>query len=92
MLGFAVAELMKRKLMITQLSTSATSRSGDVLAGIIGTLIATNYIEIINRPDRLAEVAATGAYIYNLAAVTVSMDVPISVDRRQIFFLSRSRK
>jgi NAD(P)H-hydrate repair Nnr-like enzyme with NAD(P)H-hydrate dehydratase domain len=77
MLGFAVAELMKRKLMITQLSTSATSRSGDVLAGIIGTLIATNYIEIINRPDRLAEVASTGAHIHNLAAVTVSKNVRI---------------
>jgi hypothetical protein len=63
-----------------------------VLAAIIGTLIATNYIEIINRPDRLAEVASTGAHIHNLAAVTVSMDLPISVDRRQILFLSRSRK
>ncbi len=63
-----------------------------MLAAIIGALIATNYIEILNRPDRLTEVAATGAYIYNLAAVTVSMDVPILVDRRQIFFLPRSRK
>jgi len=36
------------------------------------------YIQILNWPDRLAEVAATGAYIHNLAAVTVSKDVPIS--------------
>lgn len=63
-----------------------------MLAAIIGALIATNYIEILNRPDRHAEVADTGAYIYNLATVTVSMDVPILVDRRQILFLSRSRK
>jgi hypothetical protein len=92
MLGFAVLKLMKRKLGFKQLSASATAGSGDVLAAIIGTLIATNYIEILNRPDRLAEVAATGAYICNLATVTVSMDVPILVDRRQILFLSRSRK
>jgi hydroxyethylthiazole kinase-like uncharacterized protein yjeF len=56
----------------------ATAGSGDVLAGIIGALVATNYIEILNRPDRLAEVAASGAYIHNLAAVTVSKDSPIS--------------
>jgi hydroxyethylthiazole kinase-like uncharacterized protein yjeF len=56
----------------------ATAGSGDVLAGIIGALVATNYIEILNRPQRLAEVAATGAYIHNLAAVTVSKDAPIS--------------
>jgi NAD(P)H-hydrate repair Nnr-like enzyme with NAD(P)H-hydrate dehydratase domain len=56
----------------------ATAGSGDVLAGIIGALVATNYIEILNRPDRLAEVAATGAYIHNLAAETISKDAPIS--------------
>jgi ADP-dependent NAD(P)H-hydrate dehydratase / NAD(P)H-hydrate epimerase len=56
----------------------ATAGSGDVLAGIIGALVATNYIEILNQPRRLAEVAATGAYIHNLAAVTVSKDAPIS--------------
>jgi NAD(P)H-hydrate repair Nnr-like enzyme with NAD(P)H-hydrate dehydratase domain len=78
MLGFVVLKLMKRKLGFKQLSASATAGSGDVLAGIIGALVATNYIEILNRPDRLAEVAATGAYIHNLATVTVSKDVPIS--------------
>lgn len=46
----------------------ATAGSGDVLAGIIGALVATNYIEILNSPVRLADVAATGAYIHALAA------------------------
>ena len=56
----------------------ATAGSGDVLAGIIGALVATNYIEILNKPGRLAEVAATGAYIHNLAAITASEGSPIS--------------
>ena len=55
-----------------------TAGSGDVLAGIIGALVATNYIEILNDPDHLARVAASGAFIHNLAAVTVSKDCPIS--------------
>ena len=43
-----------------------------LLAGMIGGLVATNYIEILNDPDHLARVAASGAYIHNSAAVTVS--------------------
>ncbi len=56
----------------------ATAGSGDVLAGIIGALIATNYIEILNDPKRLAEVAATGALIHNQAALRASGGGPIS--------------
>ena len=56
----------------------ATAGSGDVLAGIIGALIATNYIEILNSPPRLAHVAATGAYIHNQAALLASKGAPIS--------------
>jgi hydroxyethylthiazole kinase-like uncharacterized protein yjeF len=56
----------------------ATAGSGDVLAGIIGALIATNYIEILNDPMRLAEVAATGAFIHNQAALRASGGGPIS--------------
>ena len=56
----------------------ATAGSGDVLAGIIGALVATNYIEILNNPDYLASVAASGAFIHNQAAVTASKDAPIS--------------
>ena len=52
--------------------------SGDVLAGVIGALVTTNYIEIFNDPDHLARVAASVAFIDNLAAVTVSKDSPIS--------------
>jgi hypothetical protein len=43
MLGFVVLKLMKRKLGFKQLSASATAGSGDVLAGIIGALVAKIY-------------------------------------------------
>ena len=56
----------------------ATAGSGDVLSGIIGALIATNYIEILNDKNNLARVAATGAFIHNNAALLASKDAPIS--------------
>jgi hydroxyethylthiazole kinase-like uncharacterized protein yjeF len=56
----------------------ATAGSGDVLAGIIGALMATNYIEILNDSKRLADVAATGAFIQNRAALIASNGAPIS--------------
>jgi hydroxyethylthiazole kinase-like uncharacterized protein yjeF len=56
----------------------ATAGSGDVLAGITGALVATNYIEILNDPQRLADVAATGAFIHNEAAKIASNGGPIS--------------
>lgn len=56
----------------------ATAGSGDVLAGIIGALVATNYIEILNDPHHLAEVAAAGAFIHNQAALLASLGGPIS--------------
>jgi hydroxyethylthiazole kinase-like uncharacterized protein yjeF len=56
----------------------ATAGSGDVLAGIIGALVATNYIEILNNGNRLADVAATGAFIHNRAALIASGGAPIS--------------
>jgi NAD(P)H-hydrate repair Nnr-like enzyme with NAD(P)H-hydrate dehydratase domain len=56
----------------------ATAGSGDVLSGIIGALIATNYIEILNDTRHLAHVAATGAFIHNQAALLASAGGPIS--------------
>ena len=56
----------------------ATAGSGDVLAGIIGALVATNYIEILNNGEHLASVAATGALIHNQAALLASNGAPIS--------------
>ena len=56
----------------------ATAGSGDVLAGIIGALVATNYIEILNSPSRLADIAATGSFIQNSAALLASRGGPIS--------------
>ena len=56
----------------------ATAGSGDVLAGIIGALVATNYIEILNDQHRLAEVAAAGAFIHNQAAVAASKGGPVN--------------
>jgi len=49
-----------------------------VLAGIIGALVATNYIEILNDQQKLAEIAATGAWIHNAAAKSASRGGPIS--------------
>ena len=56
----------------------ATAGSGDVLAGILGALVATNYIEILNDRKRLSEVAASAAFIHNSAALLASRDAPIS--------------
>lgn len=58
----------------------ATAGSGDVLAGIIGALVATNTIEILNDTNRLAHVAATGAYIHARAASNASRGGPISAE------------
>ena len=59
----------------------ATAGTGDVLAGIIGSLVATNYIEILNSPPKLAEIAASGAYIHNQAALLASRGAPISASK-----------
>jgi hydroxyethylthiazole kinase-like uncharacterized protein yjeF len=56
----------------------ATAGSGDVLAGIVGALVATNYIEILNDRNRLSEVAASAAFIHNSAALLASRDAPIT--------------
>ena len=58
----------------------ATAGSGDVLAGIIGALVATNTIEILNDYNHLAAVAATGAFIHARAADATSNGGPINAE------------
>ena len=58
----------------------ATAGTGDVLSGIIGALVATNTVEILNDVNRLAEVAATGAFIHAQAAKIASRGGPISAE------------
>ena len=58
----------------------ATAGSGDVLAGILGALVATNAIEILNDYNHLAYVAASAAYIHNQAAERVSDGGPINAE------------
>jgi ADP-dependent NAD(P)H-hydrate dehydratase / NAD(P)H-hydrate epimerase len=59
----------------------ATAGTGDVLAGILGALIATNYIEILNDQEHLATLAASAAYIHNTAALLASRGSPISASQ-----------
>lgn len=70
----------------------ATAGTGDVLAGIVGALAATNYIEILNDSKRLSEVAASAAYIHNSAALLASRDAPISATRIIDFIPDAIRK
>lgn len=70
----------------------ATAGTGDVLAGIVGALAATNYIEILNDRKRLSEVAASAAYIHNSAALLASRDAPISATKIIDFIPEAIRK
>lgn len=58
----------------------ATAGSGDVLAGIMGALVATNAIEILNDYNHLAYVAASAAFIQNQAAMHASAGAPINAE------------
>jgi len=58
----------------------ATAGTGDVLAGIIGALVATNTVEILNDYNHLAAVAATGAFIHARAAEAASNGGPINAE------------
>ena len=59
----------------------ATAGTGDVLAGIIGALVATNTVEILNDYNHLAFVAATGAFIHARAAEKAALAGPINAER-----------
>lgn len=58
----------------------ATAGTGDVLAGIIGALVATNTVEILNDYNHLASLAATGAFIHARAADAASNGGPINAE------------
>ena len=58
----------------------ATAGSGEVLAGILGSLVATNAIEILNDYNHLAHVAASAAFIHNQAAEKASGGAPINAE------------
>ena len=58
----------------------ATAGSGDVLAGIMGALVATNAIEILNDYNQLAYVAASAAFIHNQATEKASAGGPINAE------------
>jgi hydroxyethylthiazole kinase-like uncharacterized protein yjeF len=59
----------------------ATAGTGDVLAGILGALVATNYIEILNDKEHLADLAASAAYLHNSAALLASRGSPITASQ-----------
>ncbi|WP_204313979.1 bifunctional ADP-dependent NAD(P)H-hydrate dehydratase/NAD(P)H-hydrate epimerase [Bifidobacterium saimiriisciurei] len=46
----------------------ATAGAGDVLAGVIGAVLAQNAETLVRLPDQMAVFAAVGAYIHGLAA------------------------
>jgi len=58
----------------------ATAGTGDVLAGIVGSLIATNTVEILNDYNQLAAVAASAAFIHARAAAATSNGGPINAE------------
>jgi hydroxyethylthiazole kinase-like uncharacterized protein yjeF len=55
----------------------ATAGSGDVLAGILGALLATSSTRIEAEPDALAALAATAAFVHAAAADRASGGGPI---------------
>jgi hydroxyethylthiazole kinase-like uncharacterized protein yjeF len=58
----------------------ATAGTGDVLAGIIGSLVATNTVEILNDHNHLAAVVASAAFIHARAADIASNGGPINAE------------
>ena len=56
----------------------ATAGTGDVLAGIIGALVATNSVAIEAGEISILEVGATGALIHAMAAASASNGGPLS--------------
>ena len=58
----------------------AAAGTGDVLAGILGALVATHLIEVLNDSNYLAPLAATASLIHANAAKSASRGGPISAE------------
>ena len=58
----------------------AAAGTGDVLAGILGALVATHLIEVLNDSNYLAPLAATASLIHANAAKSTSRGGPISAE------------
>lgn len=58
----------------------ATAGTGDVLAGVIGSLMASRRSEIDNDPRILARIAAAGVVVHSLAARRASAGGPFLLD------------
>lgn len=56
----------------------ATAGTGDVLSGILGALIATHSVQILELPAFLANLAATGSMIHSQAALIASRGGPVT--------------
>jgi len=56
----------------------ATAGTGDVLAGIVGALVAGHHAELASNPALLARLAATGAYLHASAAAIASRGAPLT--------------
>ncbi len=56
----------------------ATAGTGDVLAGILGALLATHSEQILEEPELLGPLAATAALLHGLAAQNASGGGPIT--------------
>ncbi|WP_460943056.1 ADP-dependent NAD(P)H-hydrate dehydratase [Okibacterium endophyticum] len=56
----------------------ATAGTGDVLAGIIGAMLATNAHRIAHEPGAIAAIAASAALLHQTAALLASRGAPIA--------------